>query len=89
MPDGRSASARGDKVHSGYTPERVRQALLAARASYVKSLSSGKSKEQAQEEAVASTALARVASGEYVSDVASSYINELYAGREKIRLRQL
>lgn len=83
MPDGRSASARGDKVHSGYTPERVRQALLAARASYVKSLSSGKSKEQAQEEAVASTALARVASGENVSDVASSYINELYAGREK------
>ena len=83
MPDGRSASAKGDKVHSGYTPERVRQALLAARAAYVKSLSSGKSKEQAQEESVASTALARVASGENVSDVAASYVNELYAGREK------
>ena len=83
MPDGRSASASGDKVHAGYTPERVRQALLAARAAYVKSLSSGKNKEQAQEEAVASTALARVAAGEDVSKVAEGYINELYAGREK------
>lgn len=83
MPDGRSASASGDKVHAGYTPERVRQALLAARAAYVKSLSSGKNKEQAQEEAVASTALARVSAGEDVSKVAEGYINELYAGREK------
>lgn len=83
MPNGRSASASGDKVHAGYTPERVRQALLAARAAYVKSLSSGKNKEQAQEEAVASTALARVSAGEDVSKVAEGYINELYAGREK------
>lgn len=83
MPNGRSASASGDKVHAGYTPEKVRQALLAARAAYVKSLSSGKSKEAAQEEAVASTALARVAAGEDVSKVAEDYINELYTGREK------
>lgn len=83
MPNGRSASASGDKVHAGYTPEKVRQALLAARAAFAKSIASGNSKERAQEEAVASTALARVAGGEDVASVVSSYADELGAGREK------
>ena len=83
LPSGKTASGKWDKVHRGYTAEKVQQALLAARAAYAKSISSGKSKAQAEEESVASAGIARVAGGESVSDVANDYINEIYAGREK------
>ena len=81
--DGKSISKSGDKVYPGHTPEKVVQILLATRAAYVKAISSGKSKEQAQEESVASTAIARVAGGEDITAVAGDVANELYAGREK------
>lgn len=82
-PNGKSVSKSGDRVYAGYTAEKVQQALLAARAAYAKSISSGKSKAQAEEESVASAGIARVASGESVSDVANDYVNEVYTGREK------
>lgn len=83
LPGGGTAGGKGDRVYRYHTPEKVQQILLSTRAAYARSLASGKSKAQAEEESVASAGIARVAGGENVSDVANEYINEIYAGREK------